>query len=191
MNTSRTLATLILLAGVPMAAVAGDLSYSYAEAGWARVDVDDVSEKFDGFMLRGSLAVSGSFFLSADYVDVGSSGVDYQQYSLGLGGHYPLSDVLDVTGRVAWVKAEAGGFGFSTEDDGYSVGAGLRGRLGERFELEGSLAYVDFGGDSGSDTVITVAGRYSLTDTFAIGAEYNGFADARIWGVGVRVYFGN
>ena len=191
MKINRTLTAVILLAGAPMAVQAGDFSYSYAEAGWARVDIDGISESFDGFMLRGSLAVSDSFFLSADYVDVGSSGVDYQQYSLGFGGHYPLSDVLDLTGRVAWVKAEASGFGFSTDDDGYSVGAGLRGRLGERFELEGSLAYVDFGGNSSSDTVATVAGRYFFNDMFAIGAEYNSFEDAKIWGVGFRVNFGN
>lgn len=178
------------LAAAPLATQASDFSYSYAEAGWASVDIDGLSESFDGFMLRGSVAMGESFFLSADMLDVGKGGVDFKQYSLGIGGHYPLSDVLDVTGRVAWVKAEASGFGFSEDDDGYSVGAGLRGRLGERFELEGSLAYVDLGGSDGSDTVATVGVRYFFTDLFAIGAEYNHFEDAKAWGVGFRVNFG-
>ena len=50
---------------------------------------------------------------------------------------------------------------------------------------------MDFGGNSSSDTVATVAGRYFFNDMFAIVAEYNSFEDARIWGVGFRVNFGN
>ena len=101
MKTAGALAAVAILAGTPVAAQASDFSYSYAEAGWARVDIDGLSEKFDGFMLRGSVGIADSFFLSADYVDVGSGGVDFQKYSLGFGGHYPLSDVVDLTGRVA------------------------------------------------------------------------------------------
>lgn len=191
MKIASALAVVAILAGAPVAAQASDFSYSYAEAGWASVDIDGLSQSFDGFMLRGSVGIAESFFLSADYLDVGSGGVDYQQYSLGFGGHYPLSDMVDLTGRVAWVKAEVSGFGFSTDDDGYSVGAGLRGRLGDQFELEGTVAYVDLGGDGGDDVVATIAGRYFFNDMFAVGAEYNAYEDAKIWGVGFRVNFGN
>lgn len=191
MKIVSALTTAAVLAVAPLATQASDLSYSYAEAGWASIDIDGVSDNFDGFTLRGSVAVGESFFLSADFFDASSGGVDFQQYSLGFGGHYPLSEVLDLTGRVAWVKAEVGGFGFSADDDGYSVGAGLRGRLAERFELEGGLAYVDFGGSSGDDVIASVGVRYFFTDMFAVGAELQNYEDARIWGVGFRVNFGN
>ncbi len=191
MKIISALAAAAVLAVAPAAVQAGDLSYSYAEAGWASVDIDGLSDNFDGFTLRGSVAVGESFFLSADFFDASSSGVDFQKYSLGFGGHYPLSDTLDVTGRVAWVKAEVGGFGFSEDDDGYSVGAGLRGKMGDRFELEGSLDYVDFGGSSGDEVVATVGARYFFTDMFSVGAEFQNYDDAQIWGVGFRVSFGD
>lgn len=192
MRTIRTLLIAAALIAAPIASQAGDFSYSYAEAGWARVSIDDseINLDFDGYFLRGSVEVTDRFFLFADYLDVSKSGIDLQRYALGVGGNYPLSDALDVVGRVAWAKSEASGFGYSADDDGYLVSAGLRGRPAERFELEGSVAYEDYGNGS-DDTTFTVGARYFFTDMFAVGAEFNRYEDANAWGIGFRVSFGD
>jgi hypothetical protein len=188
MKTLKTLAIIGALAAAPMAANAEGMDYTYVEGGYAQFDLDGVSGSLDGFFLRGSVAVTDQVFLSADYLDVSGSGADTQLYTVGVGGRYPLSDVLDVTGRVAYVGTEASGGGFSADDDGYSVGAGLRGRLAESFELEGNVTYYDVG--DGDDTALGVAARYFFTDQFAVGAEYTHFDDADLWGLGVRYSFG-
>jgi len=92
MQAIRVFAMVLVLAVVPVAAQAGDFSYSHAEAGWARVAISD-------------------------------SEIDVQRYALGVGGNHPLSDALDVVGRVAWSTSEASGFGFSPDDDGYPASA--------------------------------------------------------------------
>lgn len=189
MTRPPTLLAVAWLAAAPLAAHASDMSYTFVEGGFAQADIDGVSSTLDGFYLRGSAAFTDHLHLSADYVDVSKSGVDFQQYSVGLGGRYPLSPTLDLTGRVAWVRAEAGVGPFSASDDGYGVTGGLRGRLGERFELEGNVSYFDVGSGSG-DTAAGVAARYFFTDSLAVTADFQRYDDVNLWGLGARVNFG-
>jgi len=192
MNTVRSLVAAAALAAMPLATQAADMSYTYLEGGLARVDLDGVSSSLDGFYLRGSVSLTDNLFLSGDYVDVSKSGVDFEQYSVGLGGRFPLSGALDLTARIAWVQAEASvraaPFNARAKEDGFSVGAGLRGRLGERLELEGNATYYDLG--DGDDTAFGVAVRYFLTGNIAVGADYQRFDDADLWGLGVRASLG-
>ena len=189
MNYLRSVALAGALAAAPLAAHADGFDYSFVEGGYAQLDVDGVSGNLDGFFLRGSVEITERLFVSADYLDTSGSGADTQLYSIGLGGSFPLSNALDLTGRVAYVGTEVDASGFGGDDDGFSVGAGLRGRLGEGFELEGKVTYYDFS-DSGDDTSFGLAARYFFTDQLAVGAEYEDFDDASLWGLGIRYSFG-
>ena len=102
---------------------------------------------------------------------------------------YGLSDNLDLVGRAGWFKTKVSGGGLSASDDGYMVSAGLRGKAGDKVELEGSVIYADLGGNSGNSTTGVVAGRYYFTDTLALGAEYQHSSDASSYLVGVRFNF--
>jgi hypothetical protein len=188
----KTLKSVLVASAIvlsPLAAQAEDLSYSYAEGGFAQLDIDGISDKLDGYYLRGSVGFADRFFVAADYLDVSKNGVDTQLYTVSFGGHLSLSDQVDLTGRAGYAGTEAGGYGFNASDDGYVVGAGLRARLAEHFELEGKVDYYDFS-DSGGDTVVGVAARYFFTDQIAVGAEYQHFDGANLWGAGVRWSFG-
>lgn len=189
MKTLKLLAVAGVIALSPLAAQADGFSYSYLEGGFAQLDVDGVSSKLDGYYLRGSVGFAEHFFAAADYLDASKGGFDTQIYSVVLGGHLPLSDQIDLTGRAGYAGSEAGAYGFNASDDGYVIGAGLRGRVAERFELEGNVNYYDFS-DSGGETVVGVAARYHFTDQFALGAEYQHFDGADLWGLGVRWSFG-
>ena len=193
MKFLKAMTASLMLAALPLAAHAEDMSYSFVDLGYVETEIDGVGPKADGFALRGSIGFAEHYFAFAEYVDQSISifgvGVDIEQYSVGLGGHYGLSDNLDLVGRAGWVKAEGSGGGFSVSDDGYLVSAGLRGRIGENVELEGSVIHTDFGGSSSGDTAVAVGGRYHFNKNFAVGAEYQTGDDSSTILAGVRFSF--
>ena len=188
MKILKTVTAGLMLAATPLLAQAEGMSYSYLDLGYVETDIDGVGPKADGFAARGSVGIADNFFVFAEYADQSVSVVDFKQYAVGLGGHFGLSDNLDLVGRAGWAKAEASGFGASFDDDGYLVSVGLRSRLGANVELEGSAIHTDFGGNS-DDTALAVGARYHFNKNFAVGAEYQHGDDASSILAGVRLSF--
>jgi hypothetical protein len=178
-----------MLAAMPFLAHADDMSYRYFQVGYMETNVDGLSENPDGFATRGSFGFAKNYFLFTEYSQQELSGLEVNQLSVGLGGHYGLTDNLDLVGRAGYSKAEVkvSGLG-SADDDGYLVGAGLRGRMGDHFELEGGVIYQDFGGGS-SDTGAEVLARYYFTKRWALAVDYQDLGELSSIGVGVRVSF--
>jgi len=177
------------LAAMPLLAHAEDMSYSYVDLGYIETEFDGLGPEADGFALRGSVGFAENFFIFADYADQSVVGVDIEQYDVGLGGHYGLTDNLDLVGRVGWAKFEVSGGGLSFDDDGYLASVGLRGQVGEHVELEGSVIHTDFGGSSSSDTGFAAGGRYHFNKNIAVGAEFQSSDDADSILAGVRISF--
>jgi long-subunit fatty acid transport protein len=186
----RIIALAGILALAPLAAQAEDISYSYVDVGYVAVNFDDFNEDADGFLLRGSIEIAEQFFLFANYADISVSDADEQDYAVGLGYAWPASDTMSVYGKLAYVRAEADFGPFSFDDDGYSVAAGVRGRVAEQFELEGSITYADFG-DLGDGTEVGLGARWYFTEAFALGVEGSFGDDANSYGVGFRWQWGN
>jgi hypothetical protein len=185
----------LLLAALPLAAQAEDMSYSYVDLGYTEADLDGVADG-DGFSVRGSVGFAENFFVFADYATFGfPASVDLDQYSVGLGGHMGIAENVDLVGRVGYTELDLSVPGFGSGDaDGYVVSAGIRGRLTESFELEGHAIHTDLGSDVGDSTALVVGGRYFFTKSFAIGAEYRtgddlGGADLDVIYAGVRFVF--
>ena len=189
MKILKAMTASMLLAALPLASHAEDMSYSNVDLGYVNTDIDGIGPSFDGFGVRGSVGFAENYFAFAEYSRVSASGADLDQTTVGLGGHYGLSDNLDLVGRAGWFKAKVSGGGLSADDDGYMVSAGLRGKVGDKVELEGGLMYSDLGGTNGDETTGVVGGRYFFTDTFALGAEYQHSSDASSYVVGVRFTF--
>jgi len=178
-----------VLAAMPLASHAEAMSYSYVDLGYVETDIDGVGPTADGFALRGSVGFAEHYFAFAEYSTQSISGFDIDLTTVGLGGHYGLSDNLDLVGRAGWVRADASGFGANVDDDGYMLSAGLRGKAGDSVELEASVIHTDLGGPDGNDTAFAVGGRYFFTSNFAIGAEYQQGDDASTILLGVRFAF--
>lgn len=191
----RAFLPLVAALGFTGSALAEGFSYTHLDGGYARTEID--SNVFgadidgEGFTLGGSLAATNNFHVFAAFSDQDFDfDLNYQTLSVGAGVNWSLHSDLDVVGRVSYVKADIDGpFGISVSDDGFAVGAGLRGRVADRVELEGSLVYVNFD-EGGSDTTPNVGARFLLTDTFAIGASASFEDDVTTWGVGARLNFG-
>ena len=175
--------------------LAADISYNYIEAGYQEIDIDDdllggFDVDGDGYGIGGSFELNENWFIGASYSKADFDfGVDLTQLSLGAGYHVPLTDNTDFYGTLAFVRAEVSTSGFgSVDDDGYAATIGVRGMIGDRFELNGSLGYVDLG-DGGDGTSFGAGLLYSFTDTVAAGLSLDIDEDITAYGIGFRVYF--
>lgn len=174
----------------PIDAQAEEFSYSYLEAGWIQVDLDGADVKADGFEVGGSVALTDRFFVSGGYAKVSKYDVDVENYSIGAGGSYPLSDRLHLVGAVHWVETQLSSSVASGEDDAYGLSASLRGKPANRFELEAGLTYVDYG-DGDDDTLAGLRVRYSVTDKLAVGMRFQNSDIGDLYGLSVRLNFGD
>jgi hypothetical protein len=183
---------------LPMVASADDVTYSYADLNYVTTDIDGVDEDLDGFALRGSIEITDQAFLFGNYTDQsaesGGVDVDYTTYTIGGGYAWSLSDTADLYGKLGYANAEVevnvpGFGGFKVDDDGFLLGMGLRGRVAQVFELEGSVNYLDFS-EGGDDTSLGVAARWFLTDQLNVGLEGDFGDDVTTYGVGMRWNFG-
>lgn len=184
MKLARAVIGSLVLAAAPLAAMAEGLSYSYVEADYVDVDFDGASG--DGFGLRGSVGFLDNLFAFADYTDTSVEIVDLSTIAVGVGGHYPLGENLDATGRIGYTELDADidGLG-SGSDDGYLLSLGLRGQVSQ-IELEGNVIYTDYS-DLGSDTAFEVAGRWNFTEMFSAGLGYRTADDVDTFFAGVRL----
>ena len=100
---------------------------------------------------------------------------DWSSLSAGAGFYAPISEKIDVVAQVAYLYAEADTPLGSVDDNGYGVSVGLRAWVSERVELDGAIAYSDFG-DGGSDTSFGAGVQFYFTEQFSVGLGL-GFAD--------------
>jgi hypothetical protein len=190
----KILSSLVATAAlVPALSQADGFSYSYLEGAYVNSDVDNFDKDIDGFAVRGSVELPKNIFLFGNYTDQGTSilgtDVGLQALELGAGYAWPLASNLDLYGKVGYVHAEADLPGPNIDDDGYLLGVGLRGRVAEKFELEGGVKYRDLS-DWGDDTTVGLAARYFFTPNFAAGLDGEFGEDANSYGVNVRWNFG-
>ena len=181
------------LAFAPLLARAEGPSYSFVEAGYIVTDIDDFDEEFDGFGIRGSIEFVENWFLYAGYLDQSAEifgvDVDATGFDVGFGYAFPLSDVMDLYGKLGYTEVEIEAFDESVDDDGYELSLGLRASVMEQLELEGAVNYVDLS-DSGDDTSFGLAARWYFMPQFALGIEGEFGDDANSYGVSARWEFG-
>ena len=185
----RTLSLLAaLMATLPLASHAGTMDYSFAELGYVDTEEDDFDVDGDGFALRGSVGFLENFFAFASYEDIGYDfGVDATLLKVGVGGHWPLNEKIDLVGRAGIVKGEIEVGNRDFDDDGFLLGARLRSEIMPKFELEVGFDYTDLD-DAGDDTTGVLEGRYFFMEQLTGGLLVE-FGDATTIGLNVRVTF--
>lgn len=169
-----------------------DVSYSYIQAEYLDVDVDDnffFDLDGDGYRVSGSVELGDNWFVFGDFTNVDfNTGVDLDQFRVG-GGFF-----ANVWGDTDWFVAlsyedlEASANGVSATGDGLGVETGLKNLSFGRLEWKGSISYVDFG-DDGDSLALNTGLWYTVSGNFAIGADASFDDDTILWGVGARLYF--
>lgn len=193
------LALTIIAAG---AAQAGELSYTYLQAGYhqTEVDADGESVDADGFSLSGSYGFADRYFVMAEAgkadgnETVFGSKVDVEADSrlLGFGFHMPLTEKMDFVASVARAEADVSidvdGFGeFDGDTDATLVAAGVRAMATDSIEWFANATYVD--GDEDSDTQFNLGGLYHVTEQVGFGLAFTSADDADSSTLFARVSF--
>lgn len=137
----KSLLALTLMAAAPFAASAAEgVSYNYVEGGYTATNID--GPDFDGWALKGSVAIHPNFHLFADYQDqeLDDFDVGIEQWRVGVGYNHELSQRVDLLTRVAYENAKVEGF---RSDDGYSVEVGVNSALTNRLNGYALAGYED------------------------------------------------
>ncbi|WP_422505194.1 autotransporter outer membrane beta-barrel domain-containing protein [Stenotrophomonas sp. GZD-301] len=205
----KTLILAALLAATPFAASAADgLSYTYAEAGWTQIQVNDDylnDPKVDGGYIRGSFAIAEQVHVFGAWSTVskkysyadGSLKLELNQPELGIGYHMPMSDRVDFTADIAWVrqnveaKSTYDGFGTVREKDhtnGGRASMGVRGKPSPRTEAWLKAGYLD-GSDMDGTWIGTLGGQVNFTKAWGLVGEVQAYEDVTQYSVGVRASF--
>lgn len=167
---------------------AGEISYSYIEADYVNADVDGLSgSNPDGFGVNGSLSFTPMLHGYVDYNNLDYSGFTVQTWEVGVGLNHSLSSMVDLVGRLGYVRAKIEDLG---SDDGLGLQAGLRARPAANFEVEGLVHYVD-SDDGGNNTSLKAAARYFFMPAFSVGAGIEYDDDLTLYNVGFRYTFAN
>jgi len=155
-------------------AMADGFSYNYIEGGLgsSELEIEGLSGNADGEggYLGGSGELSKHLFgfingTSMEYEDV----LRITSSSLGLGFNWALGPNLDLVSTLSVDRIELKVDGDAEDEDGYGLGVGLRGRIGERFEWTVGGKYRDI--DVTKIATFNLGGRYYFTPRFALGAE--------------------
>ena len=161
MNSKSALLAAVL-AAAPFAASADGVDYTYVEAGYAHLDLED--ETGDGFQLRGSVAVAKNVYLHGGYASIEADdfNVEIEESQLGVGLRSDLGERADFIAELGYVRYDLSvddvlGVSGSDYIDGGRVSVGLRGLLADRVEGWAKASYNDGGDFDGSFSALVGA----------------------------------
>ncbi|MGD8629430.1 MAG: outer membrane beta-barrel protein [Gammaproteobacteria bacterium] len=178
------------LAAFSQLTAAAGFDYTFAEAGYRNVDSDSGSG--DGFRVALSYGATDYIHVIGEYtrlwiddIDNASSvDIDLDEFQLGLGGHYPITDKIDLVGTLSYVddeytgNARPDGLGYKTNinesEEGYE--AKIYGRIQALKQLE-MTPHVIHRDVSNSETGFGIGMVYDLTKKFAIRFEGTHYSD--------------
>lgn len=195
------------LAAAPHIAFADGLSYTYVEGGYNKLHIDDEyldSPEGDGGYLRGSIAISPSFYAFGSYgrvsndFDTGIPGtqvdVSINQSEIGLGYRQSMGDNLDFLTELAFVREDlsADMTGEGEIVDGQATGGrinvGVRGAMAPKLEGWLKVGYAD-GGDFDGTFAGNAGVLFKFNPTWGMTGEVEVIEDTTRYLVGVRASF--
>ena len=172
MTITKKLGTLALLSSMSLAAHAGNFDYNYGQVGYETGD-------FGGLTLTGSFEINKDIFVIARYAalsnDDAGVDIDYTDLSVGAGYHMPIDNKTDAVFTVSLDNGEVdvpaiGPFpGYTDDDTGILLTAGVRHNLNAKVELAGGIYhFTTFDGDTG----IQGEARYNINNKMSAGLSF-------------------
>jgi hypothetical protein len=181
---------LLSLLSLPALAQTQPFSYTYVDVALvnSEIDLGIVDIDGDGLAVAGAFELDERFFAIASYADQEYDfNLDGSVFSVGVGYHTDLGNKFDFVADLSYVDADViTSFG-SRGENGFDIGAGIRTRPADSFELEARIGYIDV---AGSDTTLGVRGRYYFSDSFAVIGGITDNDGGIGWSIGVRAEFG-
>ena len=137
------LALILGLAAIPGAAIAEDgPSWSYVEAGFNSVDLDELDDDGDGYFIGASFG-GKHWHVFGRFIDntTDDSDLDITRYFVGGGWHGLLGEKADLLAEAAYLNADYD----VVDDSGYFIRGGVRWRPIALFEVGGFARWEDTG----------------------------------------------
>lgn len=187
----RTLVTAVAGALLVPGIASAEFAYTGIEASYVDVDLDSgpFNVDGDGYRFGGTYEIADSFFLLGEWEEQNFDfGIDGRTLEIGGGYFHSLDSDLDFIATASYVDSEVEAGGLRIDDNGIALGAGIRARLADSFQVEAVLDWVDYD-NSGSNTGIRLSGRYYLSDRFAVGVETDFDDDVDTLRLGIRAEF--
>ncbi|MDP9140720.1 MAG: porin family protein [Pseudomonadota bacterium] len=185
------------LLGLPLTAMAEGLSYSYLEGGYVSSELDDGDVEADGFRAKLSVLINEGVYVHGGYAeaetDENAIGATFttKNITAGLGVRFALFDATDLNIEGAWLngKLERDGAALDTdvEDDGYTIGAGVRHLFFPQLEAGLKADYSDIFDDD--DFAYTGSVLFHVIPALSIGGSYTIADNADTWTAGLRFNF--
>lgn len=170
---NKTFFAALAAALCPLAASAGEISYTYVEGGVTRVEQEAPpgygDPRADGAYLRGSLEFGRGFYGFGEYARTelrGFGDVDFEQSQLGVGYAHGLSDRVDLVTEASYLDRDDTWWG----QKGARASLGLRSQLGSRMEGWAKANYTDTQ-FSDRDLSASVGAMYKLNSTWGVTGE--------------------
>ena len=185
----RSLTVLFLL--VLATSASAEFDYDFFEVTYAEVEFDDIDVDGDGLGIGGSYSLNEDVFVFGSYQGADLDfGIDASTFTVGVGYHTGVSEVVDLVANVSYqfVEIDIPGFG-DEDDDGFGLGVGLRYAAARNLELSAGINYVDLG-DGGDDTTLSAGALYNFTDAFTAGVGTSFGDDVDAIALIARLYFG-
>ena len=188
MKRSIVVFSLMAMSGL---AFADGFSYTYAQATYGTVDVDNSSIDGDGLGLNGSYGITDSLNIVASYqtADFDSLG-DADELTAGLGVHAPITEAFDVIAALSYVDQDIDPVAVpSVGDDGFELKAGGRFLVSSLVEINAAVTYRDMD-LAGDDTALGGGVLFNVTDSLALGLSAEFGDNVTEYTAGARWYFG-
>jgi opacity protein-like surface antigen len=190
-NAMKRSLVVFSLTAMSSLAFADGFSYTYLQATYGQVDIDNVSVDGDGLGLNGSYGITDDLNIVAGYQTSDFDSIaEADQWSVGLGVHQSITETMDVTASVSYIDVEFDALGVPVaEDDGFGLAVGIRTNLTPMVEVNAGVSYIDLS-NSGSDTGFGGGFLYNFTDTFSLGLAAEWSDDVSVYSLSGRMYFG-
>ena len=176
MTFTKKIGLIALLASMSWGTQAANFDYNYGQIGYETGD-------FTGLTLTGSFEINKDMFIIARYAaltnDDAGIDIDYTDISVGAGYHMPIDNKTDAVFTVSLDSAEIDqpavtilGFtfpGFTADDTGVLLTAGVRHNLNAKVELAGGIYHVT---TIDGDTGIQGEARYNINNKMSVGLGF-------------------
>jgi|GEM_PF-3054081 len=192
---NKKILTAALLSALSFNASAQLPTFDFVEVGSTIQDHDATGEDFGGFELEGSFQFNDDFFVAGKHVATEESDLELATstfgvgYQMGVTEHSVFYTQLDFA-NVILERPAAGKF----EEQGYQFGVGYRHRIGDDFQLEAAVKYLDAGKVDDTygyyqPTFVTLGANYAITEEFAIYADFETEEDSDRYSFGLKYDF--
>jgi opacity protein-like surface antigen len=171
MKIKKSALPFALATALSAAALAEQPNYTYVEVGAFRMNLDGIPHNPTGYYIDGSAALGDSgVYLRGGYFDGDDSAygvdVDVSGLNLGLGYQAALNDNSSWHVYADWVQPEVEVNSVSVDEDGYSLGAGVRSFVAENLELGVDIGYTDVDEEDGFGG--SASATYYFADQFGV-----------------------